>query len=344
VSGTGLSNRLSGMRVNLMRMSVGMIVEQVLTTCERRPDRRQMKAYVAVTDKEWFQHLSHDPTVDEVNFWQPSADVTFQAIQPGQLFLFKLHQPDDYIVGGGFFSHWTKLPVSIAWDTFGTKNGASDLLEMRSRIERYRRIRPAPYEDYVIGCILLQQPFFFNRDEWLTAPDWHPNIVRGKSYDLREEPGRTLWREVEVRLRSGRPMIAEEEERYGEPVLVHPRLGQASFRVVVTDAYGRRCAVTGGKALPVLIAAHIRPFAEGGEHRIDNGLLLRSDLHALFDRGYLTVTPQYCVEVSARLRSDFSNGEEYFAWHGQPIRLPEPPQQRPRTEFLTWHNEHRYLG
>lgn len=111
------------------------------------------------------------------------------------------------------FSHWTRLPVSIAWDAFGTKNGASDLYEMRRRIERYRRIRAAPHEDYEIGCILLQQPFFFSRDERLTVSDWHPNIVRGKGYDLREEPGRTLWHKVEMRLGVKRHLEVEEEER-----------------------------------------------------------------------------------------------------------------------------------
>ena len=62
---------------------------------------------------------------------------------------------------------------------------------------------------------------------------------------------------------------------FGEPYLVRPRLGQGSFRVLVTDTYGRRCAVTGEKALPVLDAAHIRAVREGGQHRLDNGLLLR---------------------------------------------------------------------
>lgn len=303
-----------------------------------------MRAYVAVTDKDWFEYLRRESPLDEVNFWQPSADVPFQAIQPGQLFLFKLHRPDDHIVGGGLFAHWTRLLVSIAWETFGTKNGASSLHEMRKRIERYRRIQPAPHEDYEIGCILVQQPFFFNTNEWLPVPDWRPNIVRGKGYDLTQEPGLTLLREVEIRLRAQQPMVGEEVERYGDPILVRPRLGQGSFRVLVMDAYNRQCAVTGGKALPVLVAAHIRPYAEGGEHRIDNGLLLRSDLHILFDKGYVTVTRDYRFEVSSRLRADFDNGEEYSALRGQLIRLPNQPAEHPKPDFLAWHNEQRFIG
>src|SRR2546422_1170094 len=304
-----------------------------------------MRAFVGVTDRDWFDRLSQTPDLDEANFWQPSADHSFQALQTGEFFLFKLHSPDNYIVGGGIFSHWSRLPVSIAWEAFEVKNGASDLHEMRERIERYRRIRPSPHEDYEIGCVLLAQPFFLKRDEWLEVPDWHSSIVRGKGYDLTEEPGRGLWKQIENRLRSrGHQAVKEEEDRYGEPVLVKPRLGQASFRVLVTDAYNRRCAVTGGKALPVLVAAHIRPYSEGGDHQVDNGLLLRSDLHTLFDRGYITVTAEFKVAVSTRLRTDFDNGKEYFNWDGKPIALPQEPTNRPRPEFLTWHNEHRFIG
>ena len=305
-----------------------------------------MNAFIAVTDKDWFTHLQAAGDLDEVNFWQPSAAGAFQALDSGGPFLFKLHSPDDFIVGGGFFSHWTKVRASFAWEAFGIKNGASTLEEMRDRIERYRRIRPSPGEDYEIGCILLQQPFFLTREEWLPVPEWSPNIVRGKSYDLAVEPGRKLWGEIQLRLRARAGFVAGEAPvpRYGEPILVQPRLGQGSFRVIVTDAYGRRCAVTGEKALPVLIAAHIRPFAEGGEHRVDNGLLLRSDIHILFDRGYVTVTPQYRLEVSGRLKTDFDNGEEYIAWRGQQVSVPPTPEHRPKPEFLAWHNENRFIS
>lgn len=66
------------------------------------------------------------------------------------------------------------------------------------------------------------------------------------------------------------------------PQIVRPRLGQGAFRIVVTDTYERRCAVTGERTLPVLEAAHIKSYADGGAHDITNGLLLRSDLHTLF--------------------------------------------------------------
>ena len=242
--------------------------------------------------------------------------------------------------------------MSLAWEAFGEGNGARSLREMRARIEKYRRAPAQAHEDYTIGCILLEQPFFLPEDLWIPSPaDWHPNIVQGKTYDLQAEPGRSLWRQVEEAIRA---KGAEERwpaewrdpdaPRYGEPILVRPRLGQGTFRIVVTDAYERRCAVTAERVLPVLEAAHIRPYARGGENRVDNGLLLRSDLHTLFDRGYVAVTPERHLEVSRRIREDYENGRDYYALHGHKVRVPARPEERPADTFLRWHNEQAFLG
>jgi putative restriction endonuclease len=72
--------------------------------------------------------------------------------------------------------------------------------------------------------------------------------------------------------------------------------------------------------------------------------LLRSDLHTLFDRGYLTVTAEARVEVSKRIREEFRNGKEYYALHGHELRRPEPPHSVPSRDLLAWHNENVFLG
>jgi predicted restriction endonuclease len=186
-----------------------------------------VRAWVAVTDKDWYRFLSRRPDLEEVNFWQP----------------------------GG-----SRL--------FGTLSPESAMTE------------PACPE------ILL---------------DW------------RERP-------------------------------VRQRLGQGAFRVLITDVYERRCAVTGEKALPVLHAAHIRPVTMGGWHRVDNGLLLRSDIHALFDQGYVTVTPNHRFLVSRRLKTDFDNGELYYPLSGKRIWLPGRDEDQHRREFLGWHADAVYRG
>lgn len=117
------------------------------------------KVWVAVTDNDWYRFLRQRPDLDEVNFWQPGGHRLFRALEVGQPFLFKLHSPEDFIVGGGFFTYASLLPVSLAWEAFGEKNGASSFAEMRRQIERHRLGVSEPHQDYKIGCVILQAPF-----------------------------------------------------------------------------------------------------------------------------------------------------------------------------------------
>jgi putative restriction endonuclease len=313
---------------------------------------RPPTAFVGLTDWDWFERLGREEPLDEVNFWQPSSGGGFAALQPGEPLLFKLHKPRDLIAGCGFFAQYSRLPMDLAWEAFGVKNGVASLEEMHFRIQRYRRVSPAGPEAYEIGCVVLEQPVFLEESDWIEAPEWKPNIQRGRTYRLDQEPGLTMWQAMEMRIlsRKGdeagiRDAVRERiSPRYGAPVFSFPRLGQGSFQVAVVDAYRRRCAITGEKVLPVLEAAHIKPYAEGGEHRVDNGLLLRSDIHTLFDWGYLTVTPRLEVVVSTRLQTEFHNGAEYVAMAGRHLNPPAVPDQRPNPEFLDWHNDHRFVG
>jgi putative restriction endonuclease len=111
----------------------------------------------------------------------------------------------------------------------------------------------------------------------------------------------------------------------------------------VLDAYERSCAVTGEHSLPALEAAHIRSYDKDGPHDVRNGLLLRADLHRLFDKGYVTVSTDLRLEVSPRLRADYHNGRTYYPMHGQPVRVPGAARDQPSPEFLAWHNDQIYL-
>jgi putative restriction endonuclease len=69
--------------------------------------------YVGITDYDWFPFLSSLPGADEVNFWQAGGRTNFLTLQPGELFLFKLHAPRNFIVGGGVFARADKLRTGI---------------------------------------------------------------------------------------------------------------------------------------------------------------------------------------------------------------------------------------
>lgn len=309
-----------------------------------------MNFFVAVTDYDWFRLHASKSRIDEVNFWRPSSEALFKALRPGELLLFKLHSPRNFIVGGGFFTRFIQSPISLAWEAFDEGNGVTSLSEMRERIAKYRRMPIGPTENPTIGCILLAEPFFFPDALWIPVPsDFSLNIVQGKGYSNTDGAvGQALWQDVTTRLKTIAstnsdvgPATASvtEDQRYGQPILVRPRLGQGTFRLMVTENYDRRCAITGERTLPVLHAAHIKPYSSGGPHQPDNGLLLRSDLHTLFDLGYVTIdADQFKVVVSSRIREEFENGRDYYQLHGRSIRLPREPDSLPGREYLVFHN------
>ncbi|QAT63499.1 HNH endonuclease [Acidilutibacter cellobiosedens] len=306
--------------------------------------------YVGITDYDWFRTLKQ-AKCDEVNFWKPGGKTNFKALDEGDLFLFKLHSPQDYIVGGGFFLKFSILPSSLAWEAFGLANGARSLFELHDRIYKYRKTNRISDPDPQIGCIILSMPFYLEEDDWITVPDnWSKNIVQGKMYDTSEHYGKLLYQQIQEVLYSQRfnkNLLREDSvnSRYGKEQKIKPRIGQGAFKILITDAYHRRCAITGEKTLPVLEAAHIKPFSLDGPHEINNGLLLRRDFHTLFDRGYITIDKEFNVEVSRRIKEDFGNGKEYYAHHGSKlIILPGKKEQLPGPHYLEWHNENIYLG
>lgn len=172
------------------------------------------------------------------------------------------------------------------------------------------------------------------------------NIVRGKTYDTYEAAGLSLWNAVRDRLEASLSAVAAGEASpvYGQDYLAHARIGQGAFRVLVTDACHRRCAVTGERTLPVLEAAHIKPYASAGPNQVRNGILLRSDLHKLFDLGYLTVSEDLHVEVSSRIKEEHENGHEYYEHSGQKlVVVPEYLQEQPFRDYLAWHNNEVFI-
>ena len=300
---------------------------------------------MGVTDQEWYQFLLARPQLTEVNFWRPSGR-GFQAIGSGEPFVFKTHKPHDRLVGGGFLSNATTLRISEAWEFFGEANGVSSLEEMRVAIARYRRQPLRDDEDPLVGCVLLRDVFFVNESEAISPPpDFATNIVMGKSYDLGSESGSYLETALEALLRTSTESGSVPGPVFGDPRLVAARLGQQAFKALVLTAYERRCAITGAKIRPVLEAAHIRPVSREGQNRVDNGLLLRSDVHTLFDRGYLGVDPELRLHVSPRLRRDFGNGDEFYAHAGESlVSLPRRRADRPDREALEWHMDTTFLS
>lgn len=112
------------------------------------------------------------------------------------------------------------------------------------------------------------------------------------------------------------------------------RQGQPQFRASLLQAYRGACAITGATTEDVLEAAHISPFKGSHTNRVDNGLLLRSDVHTLFDRLRITVLPDFTVSVDPVLRDG-----DYQVFNGRALSLPSDPSALPDKELLAQHNK-----
>jgi putative restriction endonuclease len=297
--------------------------------------------------------LRERPHLDEVNFWLPSAKTRFAALDQGEPFLFKTHHPENALVGGGFFEAYVPLRVSEAWAFFGEGNGVNSMEALRSATMRYRERPPMAGEDPTIGCVILSDVTWFGDASLPAPPSFAKSIVRGKTYPVGAE---SVIDRACMRLLAGAaapigPQAPPSEEGViGDPIgprrLVATRLHQGAFRAVVLEAYESRCAITGHRIRPTLEAAHIKPVAAGGLHRVDNGLLLRSDIHTLFDLGYVTVDVEHHLRVSPRLREDFGNGDELYARAAspEPILIPRTERFRPARAALEWHGDEVFLA
>jgi len=328
-----------------------------------------MRIVVGVTDNRWAAFLRDHDDITEANFWQPSPH-GFKALSPGEPFLFKTKDPKKFkgldipgyhLVGGGFFDEYVELRVSEAWTIWGAANGVSSEAELLSRAQAYRAQATSSIDpDPTIGCVVLRNIFFAKRGgEMSEPPNWARNIVTHTGYESNEVGARLDTESVEHAFAAlqhqARVDFAWEPDlrgvdldwegpRYGQPVLVRPRMGQGHFKHAVAAAYQHRCAVTTSATFPSLEAAHIRPFAEGGEHAVSNGLLLRTDVHRLYDRGYLSVDADLRLRVSPQLRDHGWNGMEFYDREaaGYVIPAPSAANHRPNRDALAWHFETRF--
>ncbi|SFB02379.1 protein of unknown function [Collimonas sp. OK607] len=113
------------------------------------------------------------------------------------------------------------------------------------------------------------------------------------------------------------------------------RQGQPAFRRELLRAYSGRCAVTGCQVTEALEAAHIMPYRGPHTNHISNGLLLRADLHTLFDLGLIAVDQQsMSLIVAPALRTT-----DYEQWHGKAVTLPAIPSDHPNADALRLHRE-----
>ncbi len=313
--------------------------------------------YVAVTDVEWYDFLSRmvdeRRRVDEVNFWNPTGK-HLKGFLPGEPFFFRLKAPRSCIAGYGFFAHFSRLRLDEAWVCFQEKNGTPSLMALCKPIGGHTgtSVAEAFRNPPVIGCTILRDAVFWPADRWIpwgSEQGWHSSQQRGAT---ERDPARAERLLGEILFDHQAPpaelvqpfRIREVDERKIVEARSVRREGQGTFRAVLLDAYGRRCSITGERTEPVLDAAHIQPYLGPDSNHVQNGLLLTKEFHTLFDLGYVGVTPEYEVRISARLRQDWDNGRRYYEYDRRRLtKLPEDSRLLPSAEALSWHWQRRFL-
>jgi putative restriction endonuclease len=309
-----------------------------------------LSAFLGITDNNWFDYLRRNQITDEVNFWVPSAP-SRKHVEPGTLWLLKLHRTHlsdgtavDPIAGVGVFMHYSVLPLQLAWDTFRDRNGVPTLDAFRYAIVRHRQ-PGADAWNINVGCAILDQVVYLPHDLWV--PCHTGSLVSGKHMTSTDDQAivRQVLRNLE--LTPSTPQVHAlpfySPDYTPQYALREVRQGQGTFRVEVTDAYHRQCAVSREHSLPVLEAAHIMEWSDTHTNDVTNGILLRADIHKLFDAGYVTIDSDgYRFVVSKRLKEDYDNGKEYYQLHGSRILLPEDPNAWPDRERIKSHNSERF--
>jgi hypothetical protein len=117
-------------------------------------------------------------------------------------------------------------------------------------------------------------------------------------------------------------------------VEVAQRQGQPEFRQALLIAYKNKCAISDCNVRDALQAAHIKTVKSGGTHSINNGLILRADIHNLFDRGLITISPNYVVKVHEDIRDS-----HYWKFHGK--KLPLVAKNASKTALAFHQRSHK---
>jgi putative restriction endonuclease len=302
--------------------------------------------YIGNTDNTWFDFCKSSGPHREVNFWQPSTQ-HFKALNEGGTLAFRLKSPRNVIGGFGTLAVAGHFSIKQAWEEFGVSNGVSSKEKLLEIISKYRKGRDTT-EYSMIGFKVLIDPIFLDEKDWFELPsDWANSIVSGKSYSNTSSEGAKVLRKIASLNMSGSAFesdrhkfegFAEQPEKYGSVMSIRPRLRQADFRLKLVSCYEASCAITGTQIPQILEAAHIIPFSGDGVHSFENGILLRSDIHRLFDDGLIWIDDEYCVVVSPVLLNENAH-QDYAALNGRKIFLPKNRQMWPSIENIQRHRK-----
>lgn len=285
---------------------------------------------ISPTDIEWFKFLRTEGLNSEINFWTPTP-WNVSRLASGDKLYFMLKSPIRKIGGYGQFVEYKNMSVNDAWNKYGFKNGCTSKQELIERLDKYKASNSSDERsvtDSEIGCIVLTNAVYYDDDKFLDLDNYEIDfsrfIVKIKYYnenDPLEIATQSTLKEFEL--------LPTSIEKLKKSRLVTERKGQGNFRAIITTAYSNKCCITSETTPELLEAAHIQPYFDENSNHVKNGLLLRVDLHKLYDNGLLYIDESFKIHISPEVKSEF-----YRKLNGTTIRLPENNNLYPSKEAL----------
>lgn len=307
------------------------------------------------TDGDWFRFLRKRQFSGLVNFWTPT-DWHIKGLTKGDYWYFLLKGAEPRkIGGGGRFLEYVTMHASEAWKRFGEGNGTKSLDEMIGRLNgfiKHRANLTLPSADPIIGCVILDNCIFLEDKDQRTAIElglkFPRQVVKFKKFDDPTLPLLSTAVKVDlegVERATGTELGVEQSDYYNpsseadarEKTLasIVRRRGQPGFRQALIVAYEGKCAITGCDVKDALEAAHITPYMGNHTNTIENGLLLRADIHTLFDLGLVAISP---IDLKVILHRDLRDGH-YGYLHGKMMNPPKSRSDWPSTTALEKHKK-----
>lgn len=286
---------------------------------------------ISPTDKNWFEYLKKSGFNSNVNFWTPTP-WNIRQLNSGDRLYFMLKSPIRKIGGFGEFVTYKNLTARQAWNEFGYRNGRNSRQEFIDSIQEYigkNSIRAGGkiinIDTYEIGCIVLNNCQFWDEDSFINAETHNikfaTQVVTIK-YFTEYDPFIQAGNE-----RDNFNLVNEpRNDRRGKTNI---RDGQGEFKGKILKAYNNKCCISGEDIIELLEAAHIQEYRNRHSNHVQNGLLLRVDLHRLFDNELLFIDENYIVHISNLVTSN-----QYRQYDGLTISLPDSINDHPSKVAL----------
>jgi len=297
-----------------------------------------MEHYIVVTDKKWFDFLNSNGINNNVNFWR--KDTRTPKVDSKQYVFFKI-KGEKHIAGRGRFNRFLVLNRTDAIEHAKKGNNGFDT-SGNKELKISNVVSKIVNDNDRLGCLVLDDLEFLNQRDYYKISEelFHPQTQQGKYVDEIEiaELLNLFTQQFSDEINAKIPEIEAEDEfdpsnledkrHYSLKTLVLRR-GQKKFRNQLLNLYQNQCAVTNTKVIDVLEAAHISPYSGKASNVPQNGIILRADIHALFDLNLIKFTENYEIDVSEKLKNSI-----YWQYNSKTLFLPILRANRPSKKAL----------